>query len=466
MAQTLNLTEQELKKLIIETYLEITDKNFVLNTFKKSKFTNWGNVSEQAYVEDGMAYLDPNQSMEANIKEVSRLQREIDDAAKHAKTRYYKGVSALEDGGDAWYNDKHVWLDILAAVLYISGAITTSVYGIGVILMGAAILVDLFNAYLYYQEDNYFMCGLTASFVIIPGINLAYVKGLFGPSLRAFSKIANNVMVKGGNLGMREIIKTLGRKTTAEITRVVKKHPFIIKTMQQATKWCTKMVDAFKSFIKWLKKKNNTWAGDWLIPDWVITALAHLKKVLTVVKETIKLLTYILVEMSIYDPGFTASILDWVGVTSAAEWFRKQPKLGLNWWSRRLEQVGNYKGAMTTTPYDCRGSVWTWEEIVEKFKVEDKYSNRDSASERRIWEKWTEDNWRPDPIVNDIAAEAWHGINESYLLFPELEQELKDMDSDIMRDCYYWSKAFNSEDKEIKNIVVSILDHIDTKYEE
>ena len=124
--------------------------------------------------------------MDTNLEEANRLKNEIDNAAKQAR-KLYSGVSALDGDSDAWYNDKHIWLDILAAVLYIAGAITVSVYGIGVILMGAAILVDLFNAYLYYQKEDYFMCGLTASFVIIPGVNLAYVKGLFGVPLRAFS---------------------------------------------------------------------------------------------------------------------------------------------------------------------------------------------------------------------------------------------------------------------------------------
>jgi len=40
MAKTLNLTENELKKLIVEVYFEITDKNFVSKAFKKSKDNN------------------------------------------------------------------------------------------------------------------------------------------------------------------------------------------------------------------------------------------------------------------------------------------------------------------------------------------------------------------------------------------------------------------------------------------
>ena len=465
MAQTLNLTEQELKKLIMEAYLEITDKNFVLNAFKKSKFNNWRPLDEQAEWIDGDLYLDPKLDMDTNLEEANRLKNEIDNAAKQAR-KLYSGVSALDGDSDAWYNDKHIWLDILAAVLYIAGAITVGVYGVGVILMGAAILVDLFNAYLYYQKEDYFMCGLTASFVIIPGVNLAYVKGLFGVPLRAFSKVANKAIKSGVAISIKELSTALGRKTTAAITKVIKKHPFILKTMKQASKWCDDMIGAFTSFIKWLNKNNRGWK-DYIIPDWVIAALSHLKMVVKVIKATLILMISVFAEMSIFDPSLPASILEWAGFTSAADWFRKQPKYGLNLWSRALEKAGNYKGAMTTVPYDCRGSVWTWEEIVEKFKKEEKYMNRDSASERRIWEKWTEDNWRPDPILGDFAAMAWHGMQLDIEDFPELEQELKEIagDTGVLRDCYYWSRAFNSEDEGIKNITITIMNHIDTKYE-
>ena len=236
--------------------------------------------------------------------------------------------------------------------------------------------------------------------------------------------------------------------------------------MKQASKWCDDMIGAFTSFIKWLNKNNRGWK-DYIIPDWVIAALSHLKMVVKVIKATLILMISVFAEMSIFDPSLPASILEWAGFTSAADWFRKQPKYGLNLWSRALEKAGNYKGAMTTVPYDCRGSVWTWEEIVEKFKKEEKYMNRDSASERRIWEKWTEDNWRPDPILGDFAAMAWHGMQLDIEDFPELEQELKEIagDTGVLRDCYYWSRAFNSEDEGIKNITITIMNHIDTKYE-
>ena len=39
MAKTLQLTQKELQQLIIETYKELTDKNFVWNAMQKAKYT-------------------------------------------------------------------------------------------------------------------------------------------------------------------------------------------------------------------------------------------------------------------------------------------------------------------------------------------------------------------------------------------------------------------------------------------
>jgi hypothetical protein len=358
-------------------------------------------------------------------------------------------------------------LDILAAVLYIAGAITSAA-GVGFILMGSAILVDLFNAYLYYQKEDYFMAGMTGSFIILPGINMAYIKAL--PGMKSLMKKLAGPVNKAFNRGVTPTIKsltnTLGRKTTAAMSKVVKDNPVILKSMKKMKEWCYKMYNSFNTFIKWLKKKNDDWLYDWVIPDWIIAGLKSIRWAIKAVYETIKLALMVFIELSIYDGNLPAAIMDWAGYTSAADWFRKNPKYGLNFWNRQLERYGNYKGAMTTTPYDCRGSVYTWEEIVEKFKSEEKYSHRDSSSERRIWEKWTEDNWRPDPILGDFAAGNWHAIQETYKDFPEIEKELKERYPDIMRDCYYYSRAFNSEDKEIKNKTISIDTYIDEKYDE
>ena len=58
-------------------YKELTDDKFVWNAMQKAKYDNWKNLDEQAYIEDDIAYLDPNQPMSANIKELTRLQQEM-----------------------------------------------------------------------------------------------------------------------------------------------------------------------------------------------------------------------------------------------------------------------------------------------------------------------------------------------------------------------------------------------------
>ena len=120
MAKTLQLTQKELQQLIIETYKELIDKNFVLNNINKAKrnYEKTG-VVEQAFIDDGMMFLDQNQSIEANMKEVGRLQKNMEAAVEEAKRKYPKGTKAVESGDKAWYMDKHIWADIIASILYI-----------------------------------------------------------------------------------------------------------------------------------------------------------------------------------------------------------------------------------------------------------------------------------------------------------------------------------------------------------
>lgn len=431
MAKTLNLTEQELQKLIIETYLEITDKNFVLNALKKSKIKNWKKLDEQAEMgPDGMMYLDPNQSMSANMEEVSRLQKEMDAATTYARKKYSDGIDAIESGDDAWYNDKHIWLDILAAILYIAGALTVEIYGLGVILMGAAIITDLYNAHLYYVEEDYFMCGLTASFVIIPGINLAYVKGLFGAPLKALAKVANKAFSSGISVSLKELTEALGSKTVASITRVVKKYPFILDSFRKASRWIDDMIDAFTSFIKWLDKNNRGWK-DWIIPDWVINSIKAVRQVLRVVKETIKLGIYILLEMSIYDPDFPGSLLDILGFEKFADWLHAQPKLLLSFHNWILDEMGNKKAVMTTTPYDCKRSVYKWDEIVTEFSG--KFSPSGEPTEDMIWEEWVK-GWRPGG--GSMASVIFTVMSETPAVVKEYPSYFK--------DCYKFTKLYDS----------------------
>ncbi len=446
MAKTLQLTQKELQQLIIETYMELTDKNFVWNAMQKAKYTNWKNLDEQAYMEDDMAYLDPNQSMSANMSELNRLQKEIDDRKKYAGIKYKKGIDAAKSGDDAWYMDKHLWADILAAVLYIAGAVTSAA-GVGVLLLAAAIVVDLVNAYWYYEEEDYFMAGLTASFILIPGVTLAYVKGLpgFKQGLKSIASVANKIFSMGGDVSLKQITRKLGKETTEAIAKTLRKYPKILTTAKAGVKEIDKLIKAFDKLIKWLKGYNKGWT-DYLVPDYLVTAIKFMRKVMKVLKATLILVVSVFTEMSLYDPSFAAGILDLTGFSSGADWLKTKPKYGLSLWNATLQKMGNKKGVMTTTPYNCRGTVYTWDEIVDTFKVD--YPNRDSQSERRIWEKWTEDNWRPRPYDEmSVAAEQWYLLQELFKSFPELEKKLSEMNPSAMKNCYNFTKLGTSSDE-------------------
>jgi len=462
MAKTIQLTHDQITEIILETYKEITDKNFVWNALKKTKFHDWETLDEQAEYYDGMMYLDPNQSMEANMSEVKRLQGELEDRTKTVEDRYPEATSTAAKGGNLMTT--HLILDIVAAIAYIAGAIT-SVAGVGLILISIAIVIDLFNAYLYYTEEDYFMAGLMASFIIIPFVNLAPVKLLFGKALSKVAAFANKLYkAKAIKVSAKEIVQALGRETTAAMAMMLKKNPLILKAAKSAVPKLEKIIKAFTQFINWIKKANSKWYYDWIIPDWVIYALGKLKGMLKFVKATIKLVVMILAEMMMYDPSVVGTIADWVGFPgSVADWFNTKPKYLLALWSNTLAVAGNKRGAMTTTPYDCNKRVYTWDDITIAFKRD--YPNRPSTSERRIWEKWTEDNWRPlkdsKGVVGDVGAETYFLIKDAIKEYPNLKSELYKIDRDfvkgVLESCYTFSRAINSKDEDTKDKIGEIV---------
>jgi len=470
MAQTLQLNKKELANLILEVYKDLTDENFVWNSMKKAKFNKWQKLHEQAGIDysDGTVYLDPKLSMQANMDSLSHLQKDMKNRVETVEKKYSTSVATVKSqksDNPPWYLDKHVWADILAAILYIAGAVT-SVAGVGLILISAAIIVDLVNAYWYYEEENYFMAGLQASFILIPGINLAYVKAVpgFKTGLKKIAAVANKAFATGGVPSMKQLFKKLGAETTEAIAKQVRKHPRILSTAKSALSKIDKLIKSFDKFIKWLVKTNKDWLYDYLIPDWVIASVKGMRTVIKILRQTLFLVIAVFVELSIYDPSTAANVLglgELIGLdfSSAQDWFMKQPKYGLDLWNGVLKYFGNAKGVMTTTPYDCRGTVYTWDEIVTAFKAEEKYANRDSASERRIWEKWTEDGWRPKSVAGDVGASTYWSIQQLIKTFPALEQELKDIDATIMENCYEFNKAFMSEeDTQAKKNSITIID--------
>jgi len=444
MAKTIQLTEHEVQNLIIEIYNEITDKNFILNNTNKVKrnYEKTG-VVEQAYIDDGMMYIDQNQSMEANMKEVNRLQKNMEAAIEEAKRKYPKGIAALDSGSTAWYKDKHLWMDILAAILYVVGGLT-SYAGVGVLLLGAAVLVELYNAYTYYQEEDYFFAGLTASFIIIPVVNMAYVKGLFGPALKQLSKVVNK-FIKNPSIKMSEILGELGTTTLNSIVKQLKKNPQIYNALKKAKKWCYKMIDALEGVIRRVVNWNDDWLYDYMIHDGWINTLKKMRTILKALGRTITLAVAVIGEMMIYDPQFPAEIIELIaGNNSFSNWLKDQPKFGLNIWNKMLGYGGNIKGVLTTTPYDCTGKVFVWTKEETGNSVEKgwnlDYKNKLEESdyeftEENVWREW-QNGWRPQGLDNDDVI-VYNFIVEEY---PEVVKRYPK----YMKDCKTWLRKSQS----------------------
>lgn len=76
----------------------------------------------------------------------------------------------------------------------------------------------------------------------------------------------------------------------------------------------------------------------------------------------------------------------------------------LNVWNKILDYSGNIKGAITTTPYDCTGKVYTWDgdgEMSIEFAWKQDYPTKD-FTEDNVWKEWQK-GWRPDGYQNEYV---------------------------------------------------------------
>lgn len=169
----------------------------------------------------------------------------------------------------------------------------------------------------------------------------------------------------------------------------------------------------------------------------LIPVLQFIKNyVFKIIWKCIKVVLIVVGEMSLYDPDFTGGLLDIMGFDSIADWLHAQPKLLLSFHNSLLDMVGNKKGVMTTTPYDCRRSVYNWDEIVTEFKGkfgEDRGDKIMGPTEGEIWDKWVT-GWRPG------------GGSQASVVFTVMSQTpavVKEYPK-IFQDCYKFTKLYES----------------------
>lgn len=394
MAQTLKLNKQQLTDLILETYQEVLyfggdNPHQYLNklrggTKSKLKEDNLKKIAkqvkkaliEQPDVIDGEIFLDPNQSIDANIASLTAREKEQKAIDEYVKSNYTSEYRLAKDNEDSFW-DYHLVLDIIAVILYIAGALTVQFYGLGLVLELLAIFVELGNAWSYVaidEDPDYFMAGLTASFTIFPAGNLI-MKTVFKPFTKSMSKMFKAFMA-GTKVNIQNMIRYLGRGTVSMLSSAIRKSG-ALKYVKKLPGWIDEAMSGIKSFRSWA---NDSW---FCVLCWLDGPLTWIvDKFLKVLKRAVSLFVQVITEMSLYDPLVTKDILIFLGEkiglgevsTTFGEWLEKESpfrnKILLKAWNNLLEETGSIEGAIETTVWDCGGRTYEMDELVNQFLAE------------------------------------------------------------------------------------------------
>jgi len=397
MVKTLTLTHTQLIDFIIENVKEIKEEDRITS---------------------------PEQ-FRAVIKNIKKLYGPKEDNSKgkdevteqiNPLVRVNPLVLAMTDSDIAskhWY---HYVIDAISLIAYLVCGVT---YGIGCVV---SVIADICNALLYvYTKDDYYMAGMQLAFAVVPG----------GEALKYLAKPLKkplNVVFKLAWDGTKDVSKKIAKE-------VSKLTPSQLKL-------------ARKIFPKSLAKELS--AGYNVALTTAIRfygKVPGLKTMMTHAGFLIRALV-IFIEMVWYDPGMPGQLIELIaGKNSFSDWLKKQPKIGLKIWSNILEDFENFRGAITTTPYDCSGRVFVWlnEDIVSDTDVsiqqswlDDGYEEED-FNEENVWKEW-QNGWRPKNL-KDISYFTYHALLEKN------ETLMKKYDI-YLKDCSTFDRYIKSKDEE------------------
>tara|TARA_R110002051_G_scaffold101671_2_gene172563 strand:- start:3123 stop:5519 length:2397 start_codon:yes stop_codon:yes gene_type:complete len=350
-----------------------------------------------------------------------------------------------------WFMDGgyHLIIDIVAFVAYLACPFTA---GIG---CAVSVALDIINAYTYVKfEDDYYMAGMQLAFAVVPGgegmkylLKNAAAKKAIGNFFRA-------IWGKGelGNAmkAARKEFKALGPAAKKELKEVFGPAVKVIKN-------ALKTVTGGLASIRRLAKSH--------LPSGLYGTL---KKMVYVLNATFRALVYA-IEMFVYDPQFPAELIELLaGQNSFSDWLKERPKIGLDLWSNYLEWKDNFRGAITTTPYDCTGKVFVWlkEDVktdndvsIQQSWLDDGYKEED-FNEENVWKEW-QNGWHPANITNQLIV-LYNGIKP---MFPELIEKY----DTYLKDCFTFKKYMNSkkdEDRKMMYLIFTKMGVTEAEYEE
>ena len=319
---------------------------------------------------------------------------------------------------DSWY---HYVIDAISFIAYLLCGFSA---GAG---CAVSVVADICNALLYvYTKNDYYSAGMQLAFAIVPG----------GEALKYAAKPLKtplNVVFKAAWNGSKNISGTVAQE-------VAKLTPTQVKL-------------ARKLFPKSLAQKLS--AG---LATAQITAKTYYRNVpgletLMKAAEYLVRALVIFIEMCWYDPQLPAELIEVIaGNNSFSDWLKDQPKFGLNVWNKILTNKGSIKGAITTTPFDCTGKVYTWLEkggdLSIEFAWNQDYPTKD-FTEDNVWKEWQK-GWRPDGYQNEYVIVYEMILDEAPELISKYPNHLK--------NCKVFTRLFTSKEQSDIETLYKIYD--------
>ena len=399
MKNAIKLTHKELVDLIVESIVEIGEQDRITSP---EQFREVIKNLEKLY-----GPKKDNSKREEEVRE-QRIGYDVffDAEMKRKYGSSSSSSSSSISSSDSWY---HYVIDGLSFLSYLLCGFTA---GVGCVV---SVVADICNALLYiYTKDDYYSAGMQLAFAVVPG----------GEALKYAAKplkVPLNIIFKTAWNGSKNITRTIAK----EVSNLT---PSQLKV---ARKYFP------KSLAKELSSGYNTALAT--AKGWYGT-VPGLKSMMAGAGFLVRALV-LFIEMCWYDPQLPATLIEFLaGKNSFSDWLKDQPKFGLNIWNKILENNGNVKGAITTTPYDCTGKVYTWDgdgEMSIEFAWKQDYPTED-FTEDNVWKEWQK-GWRPDGYQNEYVI--------MYELIQVVAPELISKYPNYLKNCKVFTRLFTSTEQ-------------------
>ena len=417
MSGTIKLSHKELVDLIVESIVEVKEQDRMTSP---EQFREVIKNIEKLY--------GPKKDNSKGEEEVTEQRIGYDTYFDRQYGGGNSSSSSSVSASDSWY---HYVIDAISFIAYVLCGFSA---GVGCVV---SVVADICNALLYvYTKDDYYSAGMQLAFAVVPGGEaLKYAAKPLKKPLGVAFKLAWN-----GTKNMKGVIaKEVSKLTPSQLKLAREIFP--------------------KSLAKELSSGYNTALA---------TAVGYygkvpgLKSMMTGAGYLIRTLV-IFIEMCWYDPQLPASLIEWLaGKNSFSDWLKDQPKIGLAVWNKILENNGNVKGAITTTPYDCTGNVYSWNEDGEmsiEFAWKQDHPTKD-FTEDNVWKEWQK-GWRPDGYQNEYVI--------IYELIQDVAPQLITKYPEYLKNCKVFTRLFTSKEQKDVETLYKIYDEaglVNKKFQE